>query len=241
MCGQCVDVIEYIFAAAKVLRDVFFVFCPYYKCYVVFLYLFFFFFSSRRRHTRSTRDWSSDVCSSDLPQPGERLDDPLVRHFVGTKLTLDHVDAGNIVDAHRSPDGKRARRPEDRARRLYRRRPSTTITHRVSAQSPVRVVEPANRLARRQAHQQLGRRQTEPRMPPIRGDVAERRQHEAALLQARMRQDEHRGGTLAAVIIEQVEIERTRGIALAALSPKARFQREQPGEQFTWRQFAHDL
>src|SRR6266536_4336215 len=24
-----------------------------------------FFFSSRRRHTRSTRDWSSDVCSSD--------------------------------------------------------------------------------------------------------------------------------------------------------------------------------
>src|SRR5438105_15165547 len=25
-----------------------------------------FFFSSRRRHTSSTRDWSSDVCSSDL-------------------------------------------------------------------------------------------------------------------------------------------------------------------------------
>src|SRR5699024_2099765 len=31
-----------------------------------FLHLFFF-FSSRRRHTRSKRDWSSDVCSSDLP------------------------------------------------------------------------------------------------------------------------------------------------------------------------------
>src|SRR2546421_3986974 len=31
----------------------------------VFLW-FFFFFSSRRRHTRSDRDWSSDVCSSDL-------------------------------------------------------------------------------------------------------------------------------------------------------------------------------
>src|SRR5712664_4613230 len=30
------------------------------------LYMFFFFFSSRRRHTRSDRDWSSDVCSSDL-------------------------------------------------------------------------------------------------------------------------------------------------------------------------------
>src|SRR5690348_4422121 len=28
---------------------------------------FHFFFSSRRRHTRWTGDWSSDVCSSDLP------------------------------------------------------------------------------------------------------------------------------------------------------------------------------
>src|SRR5256885_3948186 len=28
---------------------------------------FFFFFSSRRRHTRLQGDWSSDVCSSDLP------------------------------------------------------------------------------------------------------------------------------------------------------------------------------
>src|SRR5947209_17458657 len=28
----------------------------------------FFFFSSRRRHTRYWRDWSSDVCSSDLRQ-----------------------------------------------------------------------------------------------------------------------------------------------------------------------------
>src|SRR5215475_14683364 len=28
---------------------------------------FVFFFSSRRRHTRFSRDWSSDVCSSDLP------------------------------------------------------------------------------------------------------------------------------------------------------------------------------
>src|SRR5256884_8730299 len=28
--------------------------------------IIFFFFSSRRRHTRCSRDWSSDVCSSDL-------------------------------------------------------------------------------------------------------------------------------------------------------------------------------
>src|SRR5690606_40778138 len=31
--------------------------------------LSFFFFSSRRRHTRFSRDWSSDVCSSDLKMP----------------------------------------------------------------------------------------------------------------------------------------------------------------------------
>src|SRR5439155_12702872 len=31
--------------------------------------LYFFFFSSRRRHTRWPRDWSSDVCSSDLILP----------------------------------------------------------------------------------------------------------------------------------------------------------------------------
>src|SRR2546429_2926208 len=30
------------------------------------LWTVFFFFSSRRRHTRCSRDWSSDVCSSDL-------------------------------------------------------------------------------------------------------------------------------------------------------------------------------
>src|SRR5690554_1029836 len=30
------------------------------------MFFFFFFFSSRRRHTRCGRDWSSDVCSSDL-------------------------------------------------------------------------------------------------------------------------------------------------------------------------------
>src|SRR5437868_8799374 len=37
--------------------------------FIFFYYLlryFLFFFSSRRRHTRSKRDWSSDVCSSDL-------------------------------------------------------------------------------------------------------------------------------------------------------------------------------
>src|SRR5207245_4500785 len=38
-------------------------------CYDATLYGFF--FSSRRRHTRCYRDWSSDVCSSDLQPPGD--------------------------------------------------------------------------------------------------------------------------------------------------------------------------
>src|SRR5690625_7512093 len=35
----------------------------------------FFFFSSRRRHTRWPRDWSSDVCSSDLDQLARQAPD----------------------------------------------------------------------------------------------------------------------------------------------------------------------
>src|SRR6266702_5650911 len=38
------------------------------------IYFFFFFFSSRRRHTRWPRDWSSDVCSSDLDALAVRRD-----------------------------------------------------------------------------------------------------------------------------------------------------------------------
>src|SRR5438067_13376179 len=63
---------------------------------------FIFFFSSRRRHTRSKRDWSSDVCSSDLDAFGD----------TGQTLT--------IVSAHR--DGRLvAILPLTRAERLWRK------------------------------------------------------------------------------------------------------------------------
>src|SRR5690606_41137595 len=39
-----------------------------------FLHFPCFFFSSRRRHTSFSRDWSSDVCSSDLFLPGEEME-----------------------------------------------------------------------------------------------------------------------------------------------------------------------
>src|SRR5690606_40461557 len=47
-----------------------------------------FFFSSRRRHTRFSRDWSSDVCSSDLavPAAARRPLEPVRRR--GLRLAL---------------------------------------------------------------------------------------------------------------------------------------------------------
>src|SRR5699024_5921694 len=42
-----------------------------------------FFFSSRRRHTRSKRDWSSDVCSSDLYRVVPRDRDQVIRLMDG--------------------------------------------------------------------------------------------------------------------------------------------------------------
>src|SRR5215217_4462129 len=58
--------------------------------------LFVFFFSSRRRHTRYWRDWSSDVCSSDL-----RYDRNVGRAVLGMgppEHAWQHVDTAHGVD-----------------------------------------------------------------------------------------------------------------------------------------------
>src|SRR5690606_40277319 len=51
----------------------------------------FFFFSSRRRHTRFSRDWSSDVCSSDLAS--SRLKDRITEERAkgATVILTSHV------------------------------------------------------------------------------------------------------------------------------------------------------
>src|SRR5204862_1187880 len=59
-------------------------------------HLSFVFFSSRRRHTRSLRDWSSDVCSSDL-ESRRRLAPPF---RLGKKEGRDAV-----ATRGRGPDG----------------------------------------------------------------------------------------------------------------------------------------
>src|SRR5690625_8047925 len=57
-------------------------------------------FSSRRRHTRGARDWSSDVCSSDLDDVTE-IFKPIKRHYMA-KSALE----GAIWDLHAKREGK---------------------------------------------------------------------------------------------------------------------------------------
>src|SRR5207245_7143391 len=86
---------------------------------IVFTYFcFFFFFSSRRRHTRCYRDWSSDVCSSDLVAPLERFDVPPVRPEQGfapcgaVVADDDAFPAAQVEPRHRGLVGHAARQPE---------------------------------------------------------------------------------------------------------------------------------
>src|SRR5690606_39715754 len=55
------------------------------------------FFSSRRRHTRFSRDWSSDVCSSDLFSPEViLLDDAFQHRKVKAGLNILLTSYGNL-------------------------------------------------------------------------------------------------------------------------------------------------
>src|SRR5205814_6556116 len=57
-----------------------------------------FFFSSRRRHTRCLSDWSSDVCSSDLPLTPMRPAWRLERHATGWSYDGDVADGNRVSD-----------------------------------------------------------------------------------------------------------------------------------------------
>src|SRR5690606_39893780 len=61
--------------------------------------VFVFFFSSRRRHTRFSRDWSSDVCSSDLIAV---VDGEVPGRIVG----LDHIAEGGKGFPRQGFDGQ---------------------------------------------------------------------------------------------------------------------------------------
>src|SRR2546429_2808287 len=90
---------------------------------------FFFFFSSRRRHTRCSRDWSSDVCSSDLSQKCPRQEvetpnllGPPLRPEDSARSLLQEV-SGRLHVRHRpSPWFLRARSEERRVGKECRSR-----------------------------------------------------------------------------------------------------------------------
>src|SRR6266498_2016100 len=69
----------------------------------MFLGHVFFFFSSRRRHTRCGRDWSSDVCSSDLRESAKRTIGQ--RHFDVQVMGAAVLHQGNIAEM-RTGEGK---------------------------------------------------------------------------------------------------------------------------------------
>src|SRR5206468_7178234 len=87
---------------------------------------FFFFFSSRRRHTRSDRDWSSDVCSSDLYHGwkydvnGQCVDLPSEPEESGMRRGIKlksypAIERGDVVWIHMGPpELKPAPRSEER-------------------------------------------------------------------------------------------------------------------------------
>src|SRR5690349_22128165 len=80
-----------------------------------------FFFSSRRRHTSSLRDWSSDVCSSDLVLvmghlPGCRRGRPTSRRGGG------RPGRGPRAPTARPPARGRRRRSEEHTSELQSRR-----------------------------------------------------------------------------------------------------------------------
>src|SRR6266511_3567958 len=76
--------------------------------------VFIFFFSSRRRHTRFSRDWSSDVCSSDLR--------PADRRRPGMPAPGGDVRQGGHARRHRAGSGHQTSRRWLRGRPAARRR-----------------------------------------------------------------------------------------------------------------------
>src|SRR5204863_3506278 len=59
--------------------------------------LLFFFFSSRRRHTRSLRDWSSDVCSSDLVEREIEDLEAVIEAAGGSAYAFGHSSGGALA------------------------------------------------------------------------------------------------------------------------------------------------
>src|SRR5690606_39498207 len=97
-----------------------------------------FFFSSRSRHTSFSRDWSSDVCSSDLCSVWKRLRGKGDQTIIDVPRHIDRsaviADAGRIdrVRSHfrQDPDDVLSSSEERRVGKECRKCASTTTTNK---------------------------------------------------------------------------------------------------------------
>src|SRR2546422_1515339 len=117
-------------------------------CYSVSVLVVFFFFSSRRRHTRCSRDWSSDVCSSDLwpgrADPGDaqalqgvRADhSPRADRAARLDGLQQHLDPPERRGAPRHPEARRLRAGSARHSRARDGHPRGRDDARVRRQVP---------------------------------------------------------------------------------------------------------
>src|SRR5436309_15804210 len=82
-------------------------------CFIIF------FFSSRRRHTRFSRDWSSDVCSSDLwwdrLSPRAR---PAFRHGAASEMP----DGTIVIASYRSEERREGKSVDLGGRRIIKKK-----------------------------------------------------------------------------------------------------------------------
>src|SRR5207302_2784570 len=99
-------------------------------------------FSSRRRHTRFSRDWSSDVCSSDLARAGSTKHSPIAVAVTSDKMAA-QGNAGGCREWERIPHSG------DRKGRPYGRRGSVHVTEGRPYRSEERRVGKEGRTARR--------------------------------------------------------------------------------------------
>src|SRR5207247_3394484 len=81
------------------------------------------FFKGRRRHTRSARDWSSDVCSSDLEspertRPSTRRDGELKASRLGRPILRIRESRGRLAATDEQHDEDRGEDPRDGAGEL---------------------------------------------------------------------------------------------------------------------------
>src|SRR5207245_5894262 len=108
----------------------------------------FFFFSSRRRHTRCYRDWSSDVCSSDLaddPRPAEQASllnlfelQGIEVHRAEKEIRLPAASSGHDPDSRKEKSSADAKSREEK-------KPAETVIP--AGSYVVRMDQPYSRLA----------------------------------------------------------------------------------------------